>query len=103
MKGGVLMGMYDYERVKKTFFCTEHQDNKLKSYCKVKCISQSMLFRLFIDELRVYQIDSSIRRNIQEISFKIDNLLGSESEPRYEEGFNEAGRKKQKWFTKTFH
>lgn len=97
------MGIYDSESVKTTFFTTKHQKNKLLAYCKVKRISQAMLFRLFIDELRVSQMDESIRRNIQEIGFKIDGLLGNDNEPRYEEGFNdENGRKKRTWFSKTF-
>ena len=97
------MSIYDLEAVKKTFICTKHQDNRLKAYCRLKKISASMLFRLFIDELRITQMDEPIRRKVQEINFNIDGLLGNDLERPYKECFNDnRGNKKGFWFTKKF-
>lgn len=98
------MSMYDDEVVLKTFQCTKHQANRLKLYCRYKRISGSQLLRLFIDELRLDQYDTSVRRKVEEIGYKIDNLLGNHGSPPIQETINDeaAGKKESRWFSKKF-
>ena len=95
------MSIYDCEKVRIVFECTTHQKRKLKEYCRLKGITATTLLTLFIDELRISQMDESIRRNIAEQFWKIDNLFGCPQEPGYYEGMNDdRGNIKKSWFSK---
>lgn len=96
--------IYNDEKVDVFFECTKHQKSKLNHYCKLKGISKTTLFKLFIEELRITQMDEPIRYKIEEINWKVHNLLGGDrNEKVHTTGHNdENGNKKAMWFSKSF-
>lgn len=98
------ISIYNDEAVKITFICTAYQRKKLHAYTKVRRISVSQLFRLFIDEMRISQMDEPVRYKIAESAFKIGNLLGGQAttdEPIKECIHDEqTGQKRMMWFSK---
>ena len=98
------MSVYDYEKVALNIQITKSRKNRLEAYCRVKGLTKTMLVSLFIDELRVTQIDEPVRRNIEESVFKMAGLLGFDPEERpiQESINNENGWVKHKILGKTF-
>jgi len=66
--------MYNETGIKKTMLVSPEQDQRLKAYCKLRHVSASQLFRLFIDELSVSQL-STLKDEIKLSTFHVDQFV----------------------------